>query len=478
MRTVVVAALASAFGASLPAQMPPGEARGSVTSATSKAPIVAAEVLLIAHDTVRLTTNERGEWLAPPLPEGSYRILVRALGFRAAHGGVDIRASAIAVRNMTLTPLALALDAVVVTAARREQKLKDVIVATELIGRDAIERSGASNLSHVLVEHTGIELFGGHPAGAGVMIQGIGSERVLVLLDGQPIAGRIGGEFDASRIPTSVIERVEIVKGPQAALYGSDAMGGVVNVITRTIEREGLHLSGGLTAGSQARFDGALGAAFAKGAVGMRLDLGRRFIEVTPGRSDTDGALAARHDIAAKIEWAGSEATSVEGSVLVLDERQRWASGSIYNFADNQQWNGKLRMRRGRLTTRIYGSVFDHLSRASSQRLPIAGDSGQRQVQRLFQGEALYNSRFGRRDAHALDVGLQLRRDDTRSVRIPGGLRTLTTLEPLAQLEFAATPGLGLTGGLRVSRSSQWGTHVTPSLALRYHAVDAVTLRA
>src|SRR5690606_6114811 len=108
------------------------------------------------------------------------------------------------------------------------QQLKDVPVATEVVAREEIERTGAADLSAVLVERTGISVEGGHPVGTGIMLQGLGSERVLVLVDGQPYIGRLSGSLDLSRVPVSLIERVEVVKGPQSTLYGSDAMGGVV----------------------------------------------------------------------------------------------------------------------------------------------------------------------------------------------------------------------------------------------------------
>lgn len=469
--------LALLCGAAWPlaAQAPVGVIRGRVTDAASGIGLAGAEIIVIGRDTARLTANEHGEWVLPLPSTGTYRVRVRSPGFRMAEDSVVIRGDVVAEQHMALTPLALPLDAVVVTAARREQKLKDVVVTTEIVSRQDIERSGASDLAAVLIEQTGIELAGGHPAGSGAMLQGIGSERVLVLLDGQPVVGRIAGEFDVSRIPASVVERVEIVKGPQSTLYGSDAMGGVINVITRSPENDGFGLSSTFTAGTQARLDGSAGADFGRGPLAARIDVGRRSIEATPGRSQTAGALAMRTDAATKLVWRPAEMTSLEAGVLALDERQRWRSGSVYTFADNVQWSGRLSVRKSRTTALVYASVFDHLSRGSSEPLPIAGDTGQRQVQRLFQAELTYNGRLG---PHALDIGTQLRRDDTRSVRIPGGRRSLTTIEPLAQLELAATDNLSLTGGLRVSRSSRWGTHTTPRVALRYRPSSAVTLRA
>src|SRR5690606_37747334 len=119
--------------------------------------------------------------------------------------------------------------------------LADVPVPTEVVSAEEIRRSGASDVAAVLVERTGIQLQGGHPAGSGLMLQGLGSERVLVLVDGQPFIGRLSGQIDLSRLPAAVIERIEVVKGPQSTLYGSEAMVGVVNVITRPVGERDEH---------------------------------------------------------------------------------------------------------------------------------------------------------------------------------------------------------------------------------------------
>jgi outer membrane receptor for ferrienterochelin and colicins len=442
-----------------------------------------------ASDTLRidtLRTDTRGAWRSSALTGGRYRLFVRALGYIPREMTLDVAGDSAIEQTIALEPAATALDRVVVTASRREQSLKDVPVTTELVTRDEIERTAATDLASVLIEQTGIDLQGGHPAGTGVMLQGIGSERVLILLDGQPLAGRISGVFDVSRIPTTMIERIEVVKGPQSTLYGSEAMGGVVNIITREPRRGVLGANAMVTAGTQGRMDGTVGLTLGRGAFASTADVSRRETETTPGRSDDNGALAARTDASVKVRWTrpttSSNATSVEASMLALDERQRWRSGTLYNFSDNVQWSGRVggTMQRGshRLTSTLFGSNFDHVSRGSSQPKPIAGDTGDRQIQRIYQGELTYNAVLGTALARALDVGIQVRRDETESARVPGGLRTLTSYEPFAQLELEPVASLSVVPGVRVSRNSQWGTHVTPRLAARYTATDRLTLRA
>ena len=453
---------------------------GRVLDATTNLGVAGAQVELAAGgDTVRVRSDAAGAWRAALLAGTPYTGRARALGFRAASFDVPTGEAA-RPRVVALSPLPLALDRLVVTAARREQRLADVVVTTELVSREDLDRSGASDLGSALASATGIQLEGGTPAGTGVMLQGMGSQRVLILLDGQPIPGRIGGEFDVSRIPTSIIERVEVVKGAQSTVYGTDAMGGVVNVITRKAVPGGGLASVSLLAGSRDRRDGSVGLGASLGPVSVRGEAGRRTIATAPGRADERGSLAERTDGSANAEWKASERTNVGLSVLALDERQRWLAGTLYNFGDNVQVTSRLtaehtRVAGGRLRATAFGSVYDHLSRASAQPQPIRGDTGQRQVQRLFQGELGYSRPVG---PHTLDLGLLGRHDDTRSVRIPGGRRGLLTAEPSAQLEAVLSPRVSTTTGVRVSRSERWGTHVTPRLALRLRATDGITVRA
>lgn len=123
------------------------------------------------------------------------------------------------------------LEGVVVSATRMEQSLRDVPVPVTVINKEAIARMGALRLNEVLAEQTGIQVIQDH--GAGVQVQGLSTDYVLILIDGEPVVGRTKGNLDLSRFVVGNIERIEIVKGPSSSLFGSEAMGGVINIITK-----------------------------------------------------------------------------------------------------------------------------------------------------------------------------------------------------------------------------------------------------
>ena len=120
----------------------------------------------------------------------------------------------------------------VVTATRTEIPLGDSPVATEVISREDIEESGTEDLAALLEDHPGVDITRSY-LGSSIRLQGLEPEHVLILVNGHRVLGMKGGVIDLSRFTVDNIERIEIVKGPSSALYGSEAMGGVINIITQ-----------------------------------------------------------------------------------------------------------------------------------------------------------------------------------------------------------------------------------------------------
>jgi outer membrane receptor for ferrienterochelin and colicins len=423
-----------------------------------------------------VVTAEDGTWRIGPIPAGLYRVSVEHVGFAETNRRIDVPFGEEPLR-IRLSARPLALDALVVTGGRRAQRMSETIVATELVTRDEIRETGASDLAAVLTERTGVELEGGHPVGAGVMIQGMGSERVLILLDGQPFIGRISGKIDVSRLPTSMIERVEVVKGPQSTLYGSEAMGGVVNVITRNPEGSAWTPAAVATAGNQGRLDIGGNILGGIGPVTAFAGVGRRSVKLAPGWSGESGSVSERWDALAKVGWKSPvEGLTVEASGLLLDERQRWQSGQLYQFADNTKWSARLgsmwERGRHRVAPTVFFTSFAHQSRRATSEEPIAG-TGEKETQRLAEAEVLYGLAIG---PHSLDAGIEARRETIHSDRVMGAERVDETVEtfvqsPIAWRSFSIVPGV------RVTRSNPWGTHWTPRIAVMYRPVPEIALR-
>jgi vitamin B12 transporter len=126
-------------------------------------------------------------------------------------------------------------EQIFVTATRTPEPLQDVLAPALVIDRDAIERSGAGDPGDILRFHAGLDLGrnGGPGQTTAVFIRGADSNHTLVLVDGVRINPGTIGLAALQSIDPATIERIEVVKGPRSSLYGTDAIGGVINVITR-----------------------------------------------------------------------------------------------------------------------------------------------------------------------------------------------------------------------------------------------------
>lgn len=127
------------------------------------------------------------------------------------------------------------LEELVVTASRTPQALDDVLASVTVIDRDMIERLQPQELQLLLSAQAGIDFnaTGGRGATNSLFIRGANANHSLVLVDGQKIASATLGSTAIQFIDPEIIERIEIVRGPRSSLYGSDAIGGVVQIFTR-----------------------------------------------------------------------------------------------------------------------------------------------------------------------------------------------------------------------------------------------------
>ncbi len=125
------------------------------------------------------------------------------------------------------------LDALIVTATRNERTLGALPMPVSLISKNQIRTIGSLRLNDILTEQTGLVVVPQVNAqGNGIQIQGFNPDYTLILIDGEPIIGRYTGSLELSRIAVGNIKQIEIVKGPSSSLYGSDALAGVINIIT------------------------------------------------------------------------------------------------------------------------------------------------------------------------------------------------------------------------------------------------------
>lgn len=124
------------------------------------------------------------------------------------------------------------LEEVIISATRTYRQLSSLPLPAHLISKKEIQRVNSFRLSDILNEQTGLITVPDFGGGEGIQLQGLDSQYTLILIDGAPLIGRSAGTLDVSRITVGNIKQIEIVKGASSSLYGSEALGGVINIIT------------------------------------------------------------------------------------------------------------------------------------------------------------------------------------------------------------------------------------------------------
>ena len=369
------------------------------------------------------------------------------------------------------------LDEIIVTADRMPGRASDASATVRTVGRAEIERRAPADLTTLLRDVPGVQIDPVVGSGAGVVLQGLGSERVLVLLDGAPLAGRIGGQFDLTRVSPSQLEQVEIVEGPQSTLYGSSALGGVVNLRTRADAAPRLEL--GTQVGSHGQRDFRGRASGRLGAATGGFDLGRRTVEIAPGRAAESVGDADRWDGMARVAAPLGQGR-VEARVLGIEEEQSYqaasAAGSTTNFNDNRQVDGLVTAALdgdGATELRLHGSFYRHrFVRSPSARREDGTEELDRQ--RVLDVEGI---RRGRAGMHRWLAGAKLEREWLESDRIVGGERGAWTGAAFGSADWSVAPWLRATTGLRLTSGEVWGTDLAPRVALSAYGPENVYLK-
>lgn len=190
---------------------------------------------IILKGTTRGTiADSKGFYCFKKIDPGTYTVRVSLLGYETQENIVVIREGGNSA-DFVLNESDINLNEVVVTGTRSERTLKDVPVITQVISARQMLNLGITNVTGALqnmVPGLDVSQFGTRAA---ITLQGMDAKYVLFLIDGERIAGEVNGDIDYSMLNMENIDRIEIIKGASSSLYGSNAIGGVINIITKKI---------------------------------------------------------------------------------------------------------------------------------------------------------------------------------------------------------------------------------------------------
>lgn len=470
---------------------------------SAKAPIAGAVIALRNQSTglERIAnTDADGKFSFNGLGTATYELAVRANGFAVQKQVISGGRSDLI---MVLEPEPLRATVTVVSGSRQTELQTSLNTAVDVVTRSDIENKGYQTVGEVLKEVPGVQTRLGSDTGtvsgvAGEQIQGVGSRQALVMLDGFPVIAARGiksGTINLDRQSTGKIEQVEVVRGAASALYGSDAIGGVVNMISREPSKP---LSGAFTLSG-----GNFGVLSEAAEIGLRKGRYSGFysfnrdkqneFDLTPATFDTTGAGFHRYDVFAKQKWEFSPKFYISSMANVFtghavgrsigepDPTLNFQSGQQFdntsdttqNYALTANWTPTSKTV---IQTRGYFSRYDEYSRTSFS-------NG-----RTFPDDNLVQ-RFGRVDASVLQIlgerqilqfGGEWSTDRYRgSNRLASNTgERADTKTAWGQDKISLTKWATLTLGLRYDVHSIFGSAASPKIGLNIRATDRISLRA
>jgi len=212
------------------------QVQGRVLGAEGRAPLEGVSVTLDSESS-GIVTDERGRYRFSGLRPGSYTLVFELIGRASVERTVSVGSDESVSLDVTLPTRAVLLDQIQVTATRSRRAVSEVPAVVSVVEREEIERAQAAKIGDLFAAEPGVEVSGVGPFEGLPVIRGLSGNRVLVLVDGQRLnnareAINFGG-VQPSLVDVEQIEEVEILRGPASVLYGSDALGGIVNIVTR-----------------------------------------------------------------------------------------------------------------------------------------------------------------------------------------------------------------------------------------------------
>jgi len=379
------------------------------------------------------------------------------------------------------------LPEVVVSATRSEKPVSELTVPVSVITAKQIQLMGSFRLNDVLGEQTGLVITSDH--GKGVQLQGFGADYTLILVDGEPLVGRTAGTLELSRLTVGNIQRIEIMKGPSSALYGSEALAGVINIITEK-PREGWAASLRTRYGSNQTADlqadlnvkrgkwGFYGFANRYSTQGYSLGNESAGPTVAPFRNYTFNAKTTyQFNSRAELSVSGRYFTELQRSQFMIVENG--VVQGIREAGQARDWNvlpvlSYRLSNRLKATARLYHTTYETRSNLNYQSDGRTYD------------ESFFRQSFTRPEImaeyfpharHHLTIGSGYIGESVDATRFAEKKHFATTYA-FAQHEWKPGSRLNVVSGIRYDAHSQYTSQFSPKLSAQYVLTDWLKVRA
>ena len=202
-------------------------------------------VVVIKGTTIGVTTESTGHYMIRNAPEGTFTIEVSAVGYKTQSHEIEIRRSRSYEVNFSLEEDHIQIDGVIVSATRSETTRKMSPTLVNVVGMDVYDRSNCTTVAQGLAFQPGVRVENNcqNCGFQQVRINGLDGQYTQILIDSRPIFSALAGVYGIEQLPANMVDRVEVMRGGGSALFGSSAVAGTINIITKEPVRNSAAIS-------------------------------------------------------------------------------------------------------------------------------------------------------------------------------------------------------------------------------------------
>ena len=372
------------------------------------------------------------------------------------------------------------LDEAVITATRTVRQLSSLPLPVQLVSKKEIQRTNSLRLSDILNEQNGLITVPDFGGGEGIQLQGLDSQYTLILIDGVPLIGRSAGTLDISRVTVGNIKQIEIVKGASSSLYGSEALGGVINIITEN-PKYGFNGAINYRLGSLGTHDASASIGYKKNKLSINAFL-NRFSSDGYDLNENDALNTvdpySNYTFSTKLKYNFSDKTNMSLSGRYYIQNQDYiASENLKGESDIKEWNTHLKLNhtyneKWKSYFEFYTTSYkaeDYLNNTDNSRF---SDSYFDQL--LIRPEIRASYKLNNSNSFIGGLGWShetLKRTDF--------LKNPEFNSPYIYLQYDSNPTekLNLILGARFDNHSEYNSQFSPKAALRYELAEKLAVK-
>jgi outer membrane receptor for ferrienterochelin and colicins len=380
-------------------------------------------------------------------------------------------------------------DDVFITATRSERKLSNIAVPAIIINKKTIQQTGSLKLQDILQEQTGINVVNSslatslngypNPFGQGIQMLGLDPSYTAILMDGEPLIGRNAGILKLGRIATGNIRQIEIVKGPSSSLYGSEAMAGVINILTASPTLETIDAQFHAASNSTYAATASYGNKFKKTGVQFFVNTyttqGYDLDEKLYGKTidpftDFTTNLKLTHDFTNKTQLLVSLRSFSSKQNNNYQIFQSGTAGIVSGHTTENDQSAFIQFKHQinsfkKVYFRTFYNQYANNSFVNLENTNTQFDETTFQ-QSILKPELQYESVKNKKSRYVAGVGAYL---ETINASRYSGKQTLYTLYTFTQKEwFALKEKLTIIAGARIDKRTDFNVNLSPRIALAY----------